>query len=53
MSNDCRRPKPGPDLNRGEDPDRLFLAEDDRANLVYSKLGNGDASYFSIFESAT
>ena len=46
--NDCRRPKPRPDLDRGEDPDRLFLAEDDRANLVCLKLGNGDAGIVKL-----
>ena len=52
-SNDCRRPNPGPDLNRGKDPNRLFLVVDDGANLVRLKLGNGDASYFSIIELTT
>jgi hypothetical protein len=30
---DSRRPKPRPDVNRGEDPDRVFLAADDCPNL--------------------
>ena len=51
--NDCRRPKPRPDLDHGEDPDRLVLAANNCANLVCLKLGNGDASYFSIIESTT
>jgi hypothetical protein len=50
---DSRRPEPRPDVNRGEDPDRVFLAADDRANLVYLKLLDGEGSYFSIVEPTT
>jgi hypothetical protein len=50
---DSRRPKPRPDVNRGEDPDRVFLAADDRPNLVSLKLHHGECSYFSIIEPTT
>jgi hypothetical protein len=36
-----------------EDPDRVFLAADDRPNLVCLKLHNGERSYFSIVEPTT
>jgi hypothetical protein len=29
-----RRPEPGPDIDHGKDPDGLFLAPDDRFDLV-------------------
>jgi hypothetical protein len=51
--NDGRRPKPRPDVNRGEDPDRVFLAADDRPNLVGLKLREGKCNYFSIVEPTT
>ena len=35
---DGRRPKPRPDVNCGEDPDRVFITADDRPNLVSLKL---------------
>ena len=50
---DGRRPKPRPDVNRGEDPDRLFLAADDRPNLVRLKLGEGESCYSAIVEPTT
>ena len=43
-SYDGRRPKPRPDVNRGEDPDRMFLVADDRANLVRLKLRDCESS---------
>jgi len=50
---DSRRPEPRPDVNRGEDPDRMFFVADDRANLVCLKLLDGEGSYFSIVEPTT
>jgi DDE domain len=50
---DGRRPKPRPDVNRGEDPNRAFLAADDRPNLVGLKLREGKCNYFSIVEPTT
>jgi hypothetical protein len=35
-----------PDVNRGEDPDRVFFVADDRANLVYLKLLHDEGSHF-------
>ena len=43
---DGRRPKPRPDVNRGEDPDRVFLAADDRPNLVSLKLRDCESVLF-------
>jgi len=37
--NDCRRPKPRPDLDHGEDPDRLLLSANECANLSGSAVG--------------
>jgi hypothetical protein len=50
---DGRRPKPRPDVNRGEEPDRVFLAADDRPNLVGLKLREGKCNYFSTVEPTT
>src|SRR5262245_18690673 len=50
---DGRRPKPRPDINRGEDPDRVFLAADDRPNLVSLKLHDYEGCYSSIVEPTT
>ena len=50
---DSRRPEPRPDVNRGEDPDRMFFVADDRANLVCLKLLDLEGSYFSIVEPTT
>ena len=50
---DGRRPKPRPDVNRGEDPDRVFLAADDRPNLVGLKLRDGKVQLLSIVEPTT
>jgi hypothetical protein len=50
---DSRRPEPRPDVNRGEDPNRLFFATDDRPNLVCLKLLDDERSYFSIVEPTT
>src|SRR5437773_515862 len=52
-SHDRRRPKPRPDLDRGEDPDGLFLATDDRTNLVCLKFSDGVSGCLSIVEAAT
>jgi hypothetical protein len=49
----CRRPKTRPDFDRGEDPDVLFLALDDRSNLIRLKLRDGDSRYLSIVKPAT
>jgi hypothetical protein len=51
-SHDCRRPKPRPDLDRGEDPDGLLLVVQDRTNLICLKLCDGDSIYVSIVEAA-
>ena len=50
---DGRRPEPRPYVNRGEDPDRVFLAADDRPNLVRLKLRNGECSHLSSIEPTT
>jgi hypothetical protein len=50
---DGRRPKPRPYVNGGEDPDRVFLAADDRPNLVSLKLRNCESRYSSIVEPTT
>jgi hypothetical protein len=50
---DGRRPKPRPDVNRGEDPDRVFFAADDRPNLVSLKLRDCESSYSSMVEPTT
>jgi hypothetical protein len=50
---DGRRPKPRPDVNRGEDPDRVFIAADDRPNLVSPKLRDCESCYSSIVEPTT
>jgi hypothetical protein len=52
-SYDSRRPEPRPDVNRGEDPDRMFFVSDDRLKLVCLKLHDGECSYFSIIEPTT
>jgi hypothetical protein len=52
-SHDGCRPKPGPDLDRGEDPDGLFLVVDDRTNLICLKFCDGDSIDLSIVETAT
>jgi hypothetical protein len=52
-SYDSRRPEPRPDVNRGEDPDRMFFVSDDRLKLVCLKLYDGECSYFSIVEPTT
>ena len=49
----CRRPKPRPHLDHGEDPDWRFLASDDRFDFVCLKLRNGEALYCSIVEATT
>jgi hypothetical protein len=41
-------PEPRPDVNRGEDPHRVFFVADDRPNFVCLKLRNGEGSYFPI-----
>ncbi len=51
--NDCRWPEPRPDLDRGEDPDRMFLTANDCANLVCLKLHDRESRYFAIVEPAT
>ena len=43
---DSRRPEPRPDVNRGEDPDRVFFVADDRPNPVSLKLRDGESCYF-------
>src|SRR5262249_47335089 len=48
-----RRPKPRPDVNRGEDPNRVFLAADDRPDLVSLKLRDCESRYSSIIEPTT
>jgi hypothetical protein len=48
-----RWPKPRPDIDHGEDPHRLFLAPDDRSDLVCLKLYRGEPSYLSITEATT
>jgi hypothetical protein len=50
---DGRRPKPRPNVNRGEDPDRVFLAADDRPNLVSLKLRDCERCSSSIVEPTT
>jgi hypothetical protein len=52
-SHDCRRPKPRPDLDRGEDPNGLFLVVDDRTDLIRLKLCDRDSIDSSIVEAAT
>jgi len=51
--NHCRRPKTRPDLDRGKNPDGLFLVVDDSANLICLKLWDGDPIYRLIIEAAT
>ena len=41
-----RRPKPRPDLDGSEDPDRLLLTPDDGSDLVCLKLGDGETPLF-------
>jgi hypothetical protein len=50
---DGRRPKPRPEVHRGEDPDRVFLAGDDRPNFVSLKLRDCESCYSSIVEPTT
>ena len=52
-SYDCRRPKPRPDLDCGEDPNGLFLVVDDRTDLIRLKLCDRDSIDSSIVEAAT
>jgi hypothetical protein len=52
-SRDGRRPEPRPDLDRGEDPDGLFLVVEDRTNLICLKFCDGDSMDLSIVETAT
>jgi hypothetical protein len=52
-SHDCRRPKPRPDFNHGEDPGWLFLTPYDCSHLVCLKLCHGEPFYFSIAEATT
>ena len=49
----CRRPKPRPHLDHGEDPDWLFLAPDDRFDFVCLKLHYRESFYFSVVEATT
>ena len=49
----CRRPKPRPDVDHDEDPDRLLLASDDRSDLIGLKFYRREPSYFSIIEPTT
>jgi len=48
--NDCRGPKPRPDLDHGEDPDRLVLAANNCVNLVCLKFDDGESRCFAIVE---
>ena len=52
-SHDSRRPKPRPDLDRGEDPNGLFLVVDDRTDLIRLKLCDRDSIDSSIVEAVT
>ena len=45
-----RRLEPGPEDNRGEDPDRMFFVANGRANLVCLTLLDDEGSYSSIVE---
>jgi hypothetical protein len=47
------RPEPRRDVNRCEDPNRLYFASDDRPNLVCLKLLDNERGYFSIVEPTT
>ena len=46
----CRRPKPRPHLDHGEDPDWLFHAPDDRLDFVCLKLHHREPFHFSVVE---
>jgi hypothetical protein len=50
---DGRRPKPRPDVNRRENPDRMFFFADDRPHLFCLKLRNVECRYFPILEPTT
>jgi hypothetical protein len=50
---DCRRPKPRPALDRGKDPNGLFLVVDDHTNLICLKLRDRDSIDSSIVEPTT
>jgi hypothetical protein len=48
-----RWPKPRPDVDHNENPDRLFPAPNDRSDLVCLKLRDGESLYISIVEATT
>jgi hypothetical protein len=52
-SDDGRWPKPRPDIDRDENPDRLVLAANNCAELICLKFRNGESYYFFIVEPTT
>ena len=53
VDDDGRRPQARPDIEGCENPDRIILATDDRANLIGLKLGDTEVSDGLIVESPT
>jgi hypothetical protein len=53
FADDRRWPKPRPDVEHNENPDRLFPAPDDRSDLVCLNLHHRESFYFSIIETTT
>jgi hypothetical protein len=49
----ARRPKPRPNVDHNEDPDRLLLAPHDGSDLVGLKFYDGKSVYFQIIEPTT
>jgi len=49
----CRRPWPGPDIYHHEDPNGLFVASDNRLDLIGLKLPQSEPSHSSIIEAPT
>jgi hypothetical protein len=53
FADDRRRPKPRPDVDHNENPDRLFPAPNDRSDLVCLKFLNREPIYFLIVKETT
>src|SRR5262249_44009151 len=48
LADDGRRPKPGPDIDHNEDPDRLLLVPHNGSDFVRLKFRDGKTPYFLI-----
>jgi hypothetical protein len=53
LTNDSRWPKPGPDVDHGEDPYWPFLASHHRSDLINLKFRDGESFDFAMAEPTT